>query len=479
MKIALGERWGREGGYRELLVLALPLVLSTASWSIQLFVNRMFLAWYSREAIAAVVPASILNFSTMSIFIGTASYVGIIVAQYFGARQPGRIGATAWQGVYVALIGGVFHALMIPFAPEIFGAIGHDPAVQAYEIEYFMIINAGAFFGIASSAFAGFFTGIGKPWPVMWVNVAGTGVNILLDYLLVFGKGGFPELGVRGAAIATVVAGLSYCGLYVALLAKRHYRITYRSLAAWRPDGELFGRLMRFGLPSGVQFFVDIVGFNIFLLLVGRLGTDSLAATNIAFSINTLAFMPMIGIGIAVSVLMGQYLGADNPAFAGRSVWSGFHLTLLYMGTISLAYVLAPGVFIWPFAANAEVGEMGAVYATVAVLLRFVAVYSVFDTLNIVFASALKGAGDTRFVMYMLCCVSLCVLIVPTYLALIVFRAGIYTAWYIASAYVILLGFAFLLRFMGGKWRSMKVIGEPHPAIVSSHPAVPATEFEP
>ena len=113
MKIfpAMKERWSAAGGYRELLLLALPLILSTSSWSIQHFVDRMFLTWYSPEAIAASMPAGMLNFATMSIFIGTASYTSIFVAQYFGAGTHGRISASCWQGVYIAFIGAVLHAI--------------------------------------------------------------------------------------------------------------------------------------------------------------------------------------------------------------------------------------------------------------------------------------------------------------------------------------------------------------------------------
>jgi MATE family multidrug resistance protein len=467
---SLSERWVTPGGYRELLVMSIPLILSTSSWSLQHFVDRMFLAWYSPYAIAAVMPAGILNFCTMSIFIGTAGYVSIFAAQYFGAGVNERVGPSIWQGAYIAVAGAVVHLALIPLAPAIFDLAGHDPEVRRYEIVYFQILCLGAFPGIASSAFSGFFTGLGRPWPVMWVNFLATGVNLLLDYILIFGKWGFPEMGIEGAAIATVAAGFTYCIAYLSLLAAPRLRRTYRTLAGWRLDRELFARLLRFGFPSGVQFFVDIAGFTIFILLVGRLGTTSLAATNIAFNINTLAFMPMFGFGIAVSVLVGQYIGMQKPDLAERSVYSGFHMTFLYMAAISLCYLLVPDVFVAPFASKADAGSFAEIYALSVVLLRFVALYCIFDTLNIIFASALKGAGDTRFVMYMLATVSLMVLVLPTYLVLVVFDGGLYAAWIIASLYVVVLGFSFFVRFRGGRWKSMRVIEEP---VVSLPPTLP------
>ena len=151
----------------------------------------------------------------------------------------------------------------------------------------------------------------------------------------------------------------------------------------------------------------------------------------------------------------------ERTDLAERSVYSGFHMTFLYMAAISLCYLLAPDIFVAPFMSKADPAAFSEIYPLSVILLRFVALYCIFDTLNIIFASALKGAGDTRFVMYMLAVVSLVVLVLPTYLALVVFDGGLYAAWVIASLYVVVLGFAFFIRFRGGRWKSMRVIEKP------------------
>jgi len=135
-------------------------------------------------------------------------------------------------------------------------------------------------------------------------------------------------------------------------------------------------------------------------MLIGRLGTTALAATNIALNINTLAFMPMIGMSIAISVLVGQRLGEDRAELAEFTTYSSFHLTFIYMTSIALLYVLVPDIFMIPFAAQSDPAQFAPVRNITLILLRFVALYSVFDTLNLVFAGAIKGAGDTRFIMF-------------------------------------------------------------------------------
>jgi MATE family multidrug resistance protein len=390
--------------------------------------------------------------------MGTAGYASTFVAQYYGAGRYHRIGPALWQGVYISYIGGIVLICAIPFAQNIFQLVGHDKPVQNNEVEYFKIICLGGGPYIASYALSGFYSGRGKTWPVMWVNIFATLVNLILDYALIFGHWGLPQMGIKGAGIATVIAGVfSFFAFLVPISLKTHNQI-YHTITGWRPEKELFVRLLRFGVPSGVQFFLEMASFTTFILLVGRLGTTSLAASNIAFNINTLAFMPMIGCGIAISMLVGQYLGANNPDLAQTSVYSGFHLTFVYMSTIAAAYVLLPDVFVAPFALKADPQRFSEIFQYSVVLLRFVAVYSIFDTLNIIFTSAIKGAGDTRFVMFMTVLLSLFVLIIPTYLAIVVFNYGLMVSWVLATVYIIILGISFYLRFIGGKWKRMRVI---------------------
>jgi MATE family multidrug resistance protein len=444
--------------------------LSTATWSVQHFVDRMFLSWYCPEAIAAAMPAGMLYFSMISIFMGTAGYATTFVAQYYGSGRYHRIGPVLWQGVYISLLGGLVLLAAIPFAGPVFKLVGHSPLVQQNEVIYFEILCLGGGAYIASYVLSGFFSGRGKTWPVMWVNIFTTVVNLVLDYALIFGHWGFPAMGVRGAAIATVAAGVFSVLVFFALLSSSKIDNTYHTLRGWRLQKDLLVRLLRFGFPSGVQFFLEMAGFTGFVLVVGRLGTASLAATNIAFNINTLAFMPMIGCGIAISVLVGQYVGAGKADLAQSAVYSGFHMTFVYMVSIAAAYVLVPDIFVAPFALQADPQGFGEIYRYSVILLRFVAVYSVFDTMNIIFCSAIKGAGDTRYVMSVTIALSVGILIVPVYLSVVVFESGLLVAWVFATAYVTLLGVTFYLRFLGGKWKSMRVI-EPRVPVAKPGPS--------
>ena len=475
IKNKLRRRWRAEGGYAKLFRVAIPLVISTGSWSIQHFVDGAFLTRHSAEAVAAVVPAGLLYWTILCIFSGTAHYVNTFVAQYTGARMDDKVGPAVWQGCFLALLSGVVMTFAIFLAKPLMALAGHPPDVQLLEVSYFKIICFAAGPAVLNSALSGFFTGRGDTRTVMWVTLAGTSVNIVLDYLLIFGKAGFPAMGIRGAALATVI-GLSVCPLlYLLLIFRRSHRERYNTLRGFRFDPQIFRRLIKFGLPNGLHWCLDVLAFTIFIWIVGSLGTDQLAATNIAFRINSLAFMPMVGLGIAVSTLVGQYLGQNKPGWAWRAAYSAFHVTFLYMSLVAIAYVVFPHIFISVFIPNPGSGNTRAIAETVKILLRFVAIYTVFDSINVIFASAVKGAGDTRFVMWTTVSLAWLVMVVPTYLAVYVFDGGIYSAWWFLSAFVIIISAIFYLRFKGGKWESMRVIEMP-PSLPLPRRASPGME---
>jgi MATE family multidrug resistance protein len=453
----LKRRWRAEGGYREVLTIAVPLILSTGSWSLQSFINRMFLVWHSPDSLAASLPAGMVSYALISIFITTAGYVSTFVAQYHGAGKDERVGGVMWQSLPVAIVAAILSLALVPASPAFFRFVGHDPGVQAEEVVFFRILCLGAFPMVMSSAFSGMLSGLGRTKPVMAVALAGVGVNVLFDWLLIFGNAGFPALGIAGAGWASLLSNLAQLLLYALIVFRSRFRARYRTLD-WKPDRRSLGALLRYGLPSGVQFFIDMAGFTAFILLLGRLGRNELAATNLAFQVNSLAFMPMIGIGITVSVLVGQALGRDDPARARYSVRSAFDMTFLYMGVVAALFILLPRVFLSPFAAASDTASFAAIADLTAVLLRFVAVYTLFDVFNIIFSSAIKGAGDTRFVMWMILSLSAGVLVVPSLVAITWFNATVYACWAIASVYIMALGVAFFLRYRHGKWAAMRVI---------------------
>jgi len=454
----LRHRWGAEGGYREFLQLALPLILSTASWSVQHFIDRVFLAWHSTAALAAALPAGMASFTFLSLFMGVVGYANTFVAQYIGARRPERVGPAVWQGIYLALASGLLALIPVAFAGPLFELVGHDAIIRQEETEYFRILCYGTGPQVLSTAASCFFSGRGQTWVVLAVNVVAIGANIILDYGLIFGHWGLPAMGIAGAAWATniglTIAALSFLGLFL----RKQYREEFATLRGWRFDAKLFRRLLRFGGPNGLNFMLDIMAFSLFILVVGKLGPIPLAATNLAFNVNSLAFMPLIGCGIAISTMVGQRLGRDAPEEAEYCTWTGFHMAFAYMGTMVLGYVFLPEFFLSPFDLRAQDADFIEARDTAIVLLRFVAIYCLFDAFYMVFTAALKGAGDTRFIMWVSVTMAWAIMVIPSFIALTYFGAGLYVLWSFICAFIIIMGMVFFFRFRTGKWKSMRVI---------------------
>ena len=468
MRGALGgwrRRWEGPGGVRELLAIAYPLVLSQMSLTVQVFVDRLFLTWYSTEAVAAAVTGLLVTWSVVGLCINTGEYVTTFIAQYYGAGRHRRIGAALWQGIYFSLLAGTCVAALSPLAGPLFALAGHAAPLREYEAAYSRILLLGAAPIVLMATLPSFYAGRGRTLPILLVQLLATALNAVLCYLWIFGRGGFPRGGVRGAALATVTSQAIGAAVYLGLVLRRSHRERFGTLASWRPEPALFARLLRYGLPAGLQFSIEIMAFAVFMVIVGRLGTPPLAATGIAFNLNMIVFMPFLGTGIAVSSLVGRYLGAGQPENAERSVWSAFRLGLVYLGVGSALYLLAPRLLLAPYAAGGDPAAFAEVGRYSVVLLRFVAVYSLFDMMSVIFAAALKGAGDTTYPLVVTLVLAWGVMVIPTYVLCTHLGGGVYAAWTTASAYIFLVGLLMLRRFRRGGWKSLRVIEEPMPEL--------------
>lgn len=422
------------------------------------FVDRVFLKWCSGTALAAAFTGSNLWFAVVCLPLGICTYTNTFVSQYFGNGQATMIGRAVWQGAWAGLVMSPFVLAFIPIAPSMFALAGHETSTYLQETAYFQILLCGAPAMLLAQALCSFYSGRGQTSVVMCIDVLAAAINVVLDYLWIFGRGGFPVLGITGAGWATVTALWFKAFAYVFLILRRRHRGEFGTLEGLVFDRRLLGRLLYFGGPSGLQMLLDVLGFAIFILLIGRLGDVASQASSIAFSISTLAFMPIWGIGLAVGILVGQRLGEDRDDLAARSTQTGLVIAMNYMAIISVLYVLVPEWFLSTFFAGAEATHLDIEVRTLAAtLLRFVAAYNLFDAVSMVFVNAIKGAGDTPFLIRVSFVMAI-MLAGSSWIGVEVFQFGILGCWAILTAWVWTLGVVFWCRYRQGKWRTMRVI---------------------
>ena len=452
------------GGYREVIHIAWPLVVSMGSFTLMQFVDRMFLAWHSPISIQAALPAGILSFTFICTFMALCGYANTFVAQYHGAGDPEGCSRSTAQAVWLSFLTWPMLLATIPLGLWLLRVSNHPPEVLAEQRIYFIILTAGGMTVPLNAAVSSFFTGRGETRTNMLATMAGNLINIVLDYMLIFGQWGAPELGIKGAAIATVIAGLVTPGILFALYFSRRYDAVYRTRTHIRIEWPLMLRLIRFGLPSGFNMLVEIASFTLFILITGRLGTLSLAVSNMALSINSVAFLPLIGLSIASATLVGQYQGRGDSETAARAAIRSVLVGVGYVGIIGLTFILFPRMYFSAFTLRAEGGfSVDELLVTGRWLLVLMAIWGIMDAGNVIFAGALKGAGDTRFVLLFSSLLAWGLMVPGVLLIVLVFGGGLLSMWTWALFYVGALALGYYLRFRSGKWKTIQVIESPPP----------------
>ncbi len=343
------------------------------------------------DAQAAILPAQMIMWSYIVIGMGTVAIVNTMASQSLGRGQLRNCSAYAWQSLYVAGAFWVLGALLWPFLPRVFALAGHESGIQALENRYTAIAVWTIGPTIAAAGLSNFFNGIHRPRVTMVVALEGIVLNAVVSYVLIFGKLGFEPMGIAGAAWGTVV-GTGYRATRLTLrLCSRRLHERFHSRETWRFDRSKMVNLLRFGAPSGMQWCSDVTVWAVFtVVLVGSyFGKTHQLATNAAWQYLRIAFLPCMGLGMALSSIVGRSIGAGNPQQAIRMTRIVVAMMSIYMIALSLLFVTFREALIAFFCDDAEVVRIGSAVMICA------AVFQLFDALGITYDSALRAAGDT------------------------------------------------------------------------------------
>jgi MATE family multidrug resistance protein len=339
----------------------------------------------------------------------------------------------------------LFGVLMAVAAP------GDSPLVRELGTRYLQVRVFEIPLVMFSAVVWGFLVGRGDsrtPMILAWLTVL---LNIFLDWVLVLGNLGAPALGVAGAAYATVLANGFNAVLSAFILWSGPNRQIFATARAHLASWPEVRSVLRIGLPLGLGDFIEIASFTAFFALIARLGTDILAANQIALQYMSISFMFGVAIGMATSSLVAQYLGAKQADVAEKVGYRACLLAMAGMGIIGLSYLIAPTVLIRTFSAEESVITAG------VTILRLVALYQVFDAVSIVLAGALNGAGDTRFTMLARALFAWGVFIPLVWVLIFPLETGVWGAWLAALFYLGGLGAIYLIRFRSEHWRAIEL----------------------
>jgi MATE family multidrug resistance protein len=329
--------------------------------------------------------------------------------------------------------------------------------VQAAEIDYlkYAILTTGP--TIASSGLGWYFIGIHRPWITTWSALEAVVINAVVSYLLIFGYCGLPVMGIAGAAIGTVVATtFRTVRLAVTMVLPGIHR-EYGTRDSWRPSWSGMMKLLRYGTPFGLQITSEVVVWAIFVnVLIGRLfGTAELIATNTAWQYLRIAFVPSLGVGQALTALVGKSIGSGDPQRAIREVHWATVITNIYMGSLAVLYIVLGQRLIALFNDTPEVVAIGGWVMVCA------GVFQLFDALGITYSAALRGAGDT-FIPSIFFIASQWVIIVGGGYAMVLLfpQLGSIGPWIAAASLIIITAGFLWWRWHGKAWMKIDIFGE-------------------
>ncbi len=439
----------------ELLRLALPIIVSQGTFAVMIFTDRYFMSQIDSVHMAAALGGGVASYFSFCFFAGLLSYANAMSAQYFGAGEPQKCPRVVTQGLIMAVMSVPFLTLITFLVAGIFDSMGHDPELVALERTYYLILMTGVLATLAKICIASYFAGIGRTHVVMICDVFGLAVNVPLCYVMVFGKLGLPALGIVGAGISTVIATILALLLFLAFYFFKEHRDAFAVMRSFELDRKILRRFWRLGFPSGLELFLNVAAFNLFLLMFQSYGVAEAAAAAIVFNWDILSFVPMIGLSVGVISLIGRFVGARDMARTDEVIAAAFTVGLAYSLVLAVLYITYRYPLVEVFAP--PTGDFSAIRELSAFMMIGLSSYVMADAVILVSGGVLRGAGDTRWLM--VTSVSLhWAMLVAQYFIIWVFGLGAKVSWIAFCVLVLAIAVVYSLRLRGGRWRDPEAL---------------------
>ncbi|MEO0752454.1 MAG: MATE family efflux transporter [Pseudomonadota bacterium] len=382
------------GHARAVLRLGLPLVASHVAQFAITLTDGIMLGRYSVEALAAEVLGGTLFFVFFIVGSGFAWAVMPMVASAEASGETAQVRRVTRMGAWASIL---FALAVIPvmfFSEPIFVALGQEPEVSRDAAIYLSIVGFGVLPALLVMVLKSYLAALERTQVVMWVTVAAVGLNMVVNYALIYGNWGFPEMGIRGAAIASLVvttASLAALVIYVAKVTPEHTLFS----RFWRPDWEAFGQVFRLGWPIGMTNLAEVGLFAASTVMMGWLGKVPLAAHGIAMQVVSLTFMVHLGLSNAATVRAGQAYGRHDGGTLADGAKVVLCLSACFAALTVIAFLAVPEWMITLFL-NPDEPERGAVIAVGVGLLAAACMFQMLDAAQVMALGLLRGVQDTR-----------------------------------------------------------------------------------
>jgi len=432
-----------------MLRLAAPMIVMATSFTVMQFVDRFMVSRLGTEALAAILPAGLMIFLPASFLLGSMASVTTFVSQSLGQSQQRDCANYCWQAIYLGLAYfAIVLAFMWPAAGSLFKLMGGEPAVIELEVTYFHIMLYAQFVAVFTWACSEFFMGIHKPIITMYGALVSQVFNVVFNYLLIFGKLGFPEMGIAGAAwgtfIGITVGAMVRFGAFLSPSINKRFG----SRRALHLDFTKMLRLLKIGMPAGIELMLNVALWGVILFgLVGEFSKEAAAASSAVLSCTHVSVMPVVGISTALTAAVGKMIGRDRKDLAVRQAGICLKIALLYMGIAGVVFFIFREELIGFWSSDPQVISIG------SKILICAAFYQVFHAARIIYSGSLRGAGDTVW-LAIVSALGVVVVLGMGGLVTVKFfpQLGALGPWIAATLSIVAVGLANRQRFKSNRW---------------------------
>lgn len=456
---------------KEVIILAWPVIFSNISRVMMGLVDMAMVGHLGASALAATGMGAMLSWSAIAFAIGLRTGTQTLTSRRLGQKKFNKCGTALHNGLFMALIYGapasffgyVFADKFVPFF------VGGETGQLC--IDYTQVVFLSVITSSLSFIFQGFFAGIEKTKSLMKVSIFSNLINIYLNAGLIYGTEGlssffssfgvgwlsniwgwyfFPALGVKGAAIATVIASIVSFTLYFIYIFSSDIKKKYNTLS-FSYDKTMMKKQFTLALPMGTQEVINSFGWAIFYKIVALIGIVELAATEIAFQVMHASFMPAIGVGQACSTLVGKYMGEKKINKAEASIVESVRFSEMIMGTVGLFFIFFPHWIAPLFTVDPEVQRLSIAGIKIIGVLQF------FDAVGMTLWFALSGAGNTIYPAIIESILIWVFMLPASYYFGLVLGYGFYAPW--VAVFIMIVSFAFLMaiKINKGDWKDIEV----------------------
>ena len=434
---------------RRIAIMALPIVGAMVSQNILNLVDTAMVGTLGPAALAGVGVGSFANFMAVAAIIGLASGVQAMASRRKGEGRVDEMAVPLNGGLFLAFVIGAPLSIVLYFAaPALFPLINSDAGVIAEGTPYLQARLVAAVAVGCNFSYRGYWNGVGLSALYMKTLLVIHSLNIVFNYLLIFGNFGFPEMGAEGAGVASAAAlyiGTAIHTVMAFRLARKHGFLTRI------PGRDTMITMLKLALPGSIQQFLFAAGFTAFFWIVGQVGVNEVAISNVMINLVMVAILPGMGLGLAALTLVSEALGQGNADEAKRWGWDAAKLGGIALGLFGIIAVVLPGVILGGFIKDKDIIELG------IMPLQILGASMVFEGVGLVLLNTLLGAGAATSVMVISIITQWMVGLPLAWLVGPYLGWGLTWIWIANISYRVLQDIIFAVVWYRGHWTKIKI----------------------